>query len=280
MTKPPVLIIDVSAVAYTAFHTLGDLSFDGVATGVVMGLLRTIKDLQELYSTNRVAFCFDRGSDNRQAMSSVYKQNRHSDMDEEERLAYRNLSNQLFKLRTKYLPMAGFKNLFWQDGYEADDVIASVCLNLPLGELGIIVSSDADLFQLLVDNRVIMWHLKRKAPVTAELFRKSWGIDPFLWSDVKAIAGCSGDNVIGVRGVGEKTAVKFLTGMLKETSKAHQAIVLNNATYRDNLRLVRLPFAGTKKFEVMDDEVNGTRWDRLCDLLGLKTLRGRFVGYS
>ncbi|MCK9570187.1 hypothetical protein M0R72_14680 [Candidatus Pacearchaeota archaeon] len=280
MNKPPLLIIDVSAVAYAAFHVMGDLSFEGIRTGVVFGMLRTIVDLQELYSTNRVAFCFDRGSDNRQSISKVYKANRHSDLDEEQRQAYRNLSNQLFRLRTKLLPMAGFKNLFWQDGYEADDVIASVCRNVPRGEMGIIVSSDADLLQLLVDDRVIIWHLKRKSPITAKKFREEWGIDPFMWSDVKAIAGCNGDNVIGVEGVGEKTAAKFLRGELKETTKAHQAIVLNNNRYRENLKLVRLPFEGTKKFEVVEDEVDGHRWEGLCDRLGLKTLRGRFVGYS
>jgi len=271
----PILIVDVSAVAHRAFHTLGDFSYEGIETGVVYGLLRTVSDLQELYATRRVCFAFDRGYGKRSEISPIYKQNRHREEDEEKREGYRSLSQQIFRLRTKYLPAVGFKNLFWQDDLEADDVIASLCLNLSKGEQAIIVSNDDDLFQLLADDRVWIWSLGKKKPITAKSFRDEYGIDPALWYMVKACSGCPGDNVIGVGGVGTKTAIRFLSGTLKEGTKSYQAIVSQINTWKKNIPLVQLPFVGTRVFEIVDDEVTDNRWDELCQSLGMKTLLGR-----
>ena len=54
---------------------------------------------------------------------------------------------------------------------------------------------------------------------------EKYRIKPFEWHKVKAIAGCSSDNVKGVAGVGEITAIKYLKGELKKESKAHQNII-------------------------------------------------------
>lgn len=225
----------------------------------------------DLHSTNRVAWTFDRGCDKRREIFSQYKRNRHKDQSPEERQAFSNLRKQLYRLRTRYLPEIGFKNVLSQDGYEADDIIASVCDNLPKGEEAIIVSSDEDLFQLL-GPRVCMWLLKGKI-VTADSFTRQWGICPAKWPDVKALAGCRGDGVIGIKGVGEKTAVKFLTGKLKPDTKAFQAIVAGTNVWNFNLDLVRLPFVGTEPCHLQEDNVSQGAWDEIMDELGMKSLR-------
>jgi len=271
----PWLLLDVSGLAYRAMHSTGDLSFEGIETGAVYGLFRSVMDLQDLFATNRVVFCFDGGYAKRLEVSRSYKQNRHKDDDVEMQEVRISMRKQLKRLRTEYLPDIGFKNVFWQKGYEADDVIASCCHYMPQGERAIIVSSDEDLWQLLVDDRVSMYSPASKKSMTAQLFRREYGIDPFLWSDVKAIAGCPGDNVIGVQGVGPKTAAKFLAGQLKSTTKKHQDIVLHTDRWNRNIKLVRLPFEGTEKFEMQDDELFDERWQKVMDSLGMKTLRDR-----
>lgn len=275
----PWLLIDVSCLAYRAFHALGDLGYGGESTAVVYGMLRAVIDLQQLHSTNRVVFCFDRGYGKRLEVDDEYKANRRTDEKSEEELeAYRDLRQQLYRLRVRHLPAAGFRNVCWQDDYEADDVIASICQQLPHGQTAVVVSTDGDLYQLLSDNRVVIWSPSKKKAITAESFRREWGIDPTLWADVKAIAGCTGDNVRGVKGVGEKTAVKFLTGTLKISSKAYGEIIRHQKLWEHNLRLVRLPFPGIGSFELIEDEVDDNRWRRLTERLGLRSLMDRRVG--
>jgi 5'-3' exonuclease len=93
---------------------------------------------------------------------------------------------------------------------------------------------------------------------------------------VKALAGCPGDNVIGVHGVGEKTAVKFLGGHLKEDTKAWRAILGATELWRRNLDLVRLPFPGVGKFDLVDEGIKPSDWEPvLVDRLGMKSMRRR-----
>ena len=273
--NPPYLLIDVSYLAYQSLYALGDLSYDGVETGVVFGVFRSVMDLVDLFSTNRICWCFDRGHDGRDAIDSTYKANRSDDGNEELMEAKRGVRLQLFRLRTKYLQQIGFQNIFFHDGYEADDCIASICNDLPPGEQAIIVSPDNDLFQLLVQGRVSIWNPASKKSVTANSFQKEWGIGPSQWADVKAISGCTSDNVKGIKGVGEKGACQFLAGTLKATTKKFKAIIENNAVWKHNLPLVRLPFPGIKHFQLQDDVLVPEKWEQVALDLGMKSLLGR-----
>ncbi len=272
MSKPPILLLDVSGMAYRAMYSIGHLDFDGVATGVVYGIFRSLLDLQELHATARVAWCFDGGNAKRTEVDASYKGNRR-EMTEEESEAHAAVWEQLDALRTDYLPAMGYRNVFRRKGYEADDVIASVCQDLPHGDSAVVVSADNDLWQLLSPGRVTVWTGKRS--ITAESFGREWGIGPSRWADVKALAGCPGDNVIGIRGVGEKTAAKFLSGRLKESTKAWQAIVKCNGAWRENLKLVRLPFPGVGSFDLVEDDVTRENWDAVVGRLGMMGLNGR-----
>ena len=275
------LLIDVSCLAYRNFYVMGDLSHDGVKTGVVFGLFRDILNLQETHNTDKLIFCFDGGYSCRTEIYSVYKadrKERYEKMEQEEREARSELFRQMKRLRTKYLPAIGFRNIFWQEGYEADDLIASVCDDLPKGDKGIIVSMDADLFQLLVEDRIEMWTPHKRRILTEKWFTKEWGIDPSQYADVKAIAGCAGDNVKGVERVGEKTAAKFLRGELNPGLKVYQKIVSVNDLWKRNIQLTRLPFPGTERFELREDRVSRKRWERVTERLGMVSLFSRVSG--
>lgn len=279
MNNKPWLLIDTACLAYRSLYSLGDLSFDGVATGAIYGMFQTVLKLQDLFATDRIAWCFDRGYGVRTAVFPDYKISRHKhrwEQDEEQKEARRIMRQQLFRLRTEYLPGIGFKNVFWQDDYEADDVIASVCLNLPDGEEAIIVSTDNDLYQLLTE-RVSMWNPASGKPVTADSFRREYGIGSELWPAVKAIGGCSSDEVPGIVGVGVKKSIQFLRGEMKP-GKTKQAIIDGEEIIRRNLMLVELPFPGTQQFKLQEDGLTDERWKKVMGDLGFKSMRERAVG--
>lgn len=272
----PTLLIDVSNLCHRAFHTTGGLSFNGDATGVLFGLFRDVAEYRELFDASRVAFCFDGGCDHRKKLYQRYKadrDDRKQQMDEDELEARRELRRQIYRLRTSLLNQAGFRNVFWQEGYEADDIIAWIAENH--WNDFVIISTDQDLYQCLAEGRVTLWNPITKKPTTERSFTEKYGITPTMWANVKAIAGCSGDNVPGIKGVGEKTAAKFISGTLKPTSVQYRDIVANVDRIERNFGLVRLPFPGCGPFELNDDDVTEKAWDSVMELLGMKSLLGR-----
>lgn len=269
------LVLDVSNLAYIAMYAFGDLSYEGAGTGAAFGIFRNVLDLTDLYTTKNVVFCFDRGCGTRRAIYQGYKESRRINRDDEKREAHRAVTRQLYRLRTRHLPALGFRNILWQDDYEADDIMASVCHNLPKGDEAIVVSTDEDMLQLL-GSQVIIWSPKKRKPVTQESFEAEHGIDCGMWAMVKAIAGCSSDDVPGVKGVGEKTAIKYLTGGLNQTTQAFKAILAAGNKIERNLKLVTLPFPGTEVFDLKQDKVTAKKWDKVMVELGMKTLKGQW----
>lgn len=270
------LILDATYLCWRAFYSTGVLSHGDVPTGVIYGFLRDILTFQEDHGTDRIVFCFDRGQLLRKRDYPGYKANRTKQFNEESLQSAIQVKEQIRRLRTELLPQLGFVNVFSKSGYEADDIIASVCLNLPKKDEGIIVGADYDLYQLLTD-RILMWHPTSKKATTAESFSKEYGITPTQWINVKAIAGCSSDNVIGIKGVGEKTAAKFLNGSLKPSSKAWQLISANNHVWDSNRHLVKLPYAGCPVFPLQRDQIDRREWNKVLDSMGMKSLKGKFL---
>lgn len=274
--KDPLLLIDVSYMAYRAFHAMGALAHGGEGVAVAFGVLRDVVGLQNQFQTGRCVFAFDHPAPkHRAAILPTYKASRRArylEESAEEKEARADFRRQLAALYKTHLPAAGFANVFAAAGYEADDIIAKVVQRLPPGEEAIIVSSDADLWQLLRPG-VVVWNPQKAKLLTATGFALKWGIEPDRWADVKAIAGCSGDDVPGVPGVGEATAAKYLRGELGAHTKAHAAIEDRFAMWQENLKLVRLPYYGTPDFEIRPDGVTEETWCGVADALGAKSLR-------
>lgn len=236
-------------------------------------MLRDIMNLQSLHNTPYIAFCFDHGVSLRCANYPKYKSSRRDKIrSPEEQAAYEELRFQIRMLKTDYLKSVGFQNIFFQKGYEADDIIAGLCQGLHKNQEAIIVSADHDMYQLLSDN-VSIWNPNQKEMMTKHRFSQEWGIEPDLWIDVKSIAGCNSDEIDGIDGVGEKTAAKFLTGSLKEKTKAFRAIVAGNAIWNRNRQLVKLPYPGLKNHVLMVDAASPTKWDQLAKRLGIRSLK-------
>lgn len=263
-------LIDVSALAYRSFYSMRDLEADGVPTAVIYGVLREIITLRDLFGAGEFVFAFDRGGLLRKKIYPEYKAKRREDEDADKREARMRVFDAIKHLRTDVLPELGYVNLIGVRGYEADDVIAAVCQQYPKRSK-VIVSADQDLYQLLSDNTK-MYSPASKKVMTRNSFEKKYGIDPALWAHVKAIAGCSSDNIEGVAGVGEITAIKFLTGSLVK-GKKYDAIVLGQETVSRNLSLVRLPFDGFPDIKLRKSTVTKKAWRSVLRKYKITTLR-------
>lgn len=265
-----ILVLDCNYLCFRAYWTTGRQ----LENGTVYGFLSTLQSLRAKFAPDRIVFCFDGGGTNlRRIEYPEYKRGKvRKDGWDEDR---ENVHYQIVKLQSNILPALGFRNVFWRNGYEADDVIASICktefsryqgdgLDGPI----IIVSADHDLYQLLEDDRIRMYEPSKDLLLDAAGFREQWGIEPRLWPNVKALAGCRSDNIPGVGGVGEKTAAKYLA----RSDVASERIYKVRMKVRDkidlvkfNLRLVRLPWAGIGDFQIKEDEATGGRWREWCE---------------
>lgn len=265
------LILDCNYLCYRSYHAMGQLSFGDALTGVIFGFLRDIPIFEEVHTTDLIAFCFDYGRSIRCEIYPRYKANRRKELTDEQETSLRSMQKQMRLLRTKYLHRIGFRNVFLQKGYEADDLIASVVDNLPKGHHAVIVGSDHDLFQL-ISPRVSLWNPHQKKMYDIAWFRREFRLEPAQWVEVKALAGCTSDNVQGITGVGEKTAIKYLKGKLKPGTIAYERIVSNSALIKLNTRLVELPYKGTMKCKLRRDEVSKEGWSYVTTRLGMHSL--------
>lgn len=271
------LLIDVNFLAHRAFHSTGELSHNGKSTGVYFGVIRDLVTFSDFHNSSKFVFCFDGRNSLRKNIFPGYK-NRVISKDKsfiDQRAA---IKDQIKGLKDNYLPYLGYENIFYQDGYEADDCIASVAMNLG-EEDGIIISSDKDFYQLLRsgngNGEVICWDPNQKKAMTERGLKKEYGVTPQQWIEVKALAGCKSDKVPGLPGIGEITAARYLTGKLETHLKAHKIICdnLDSDALRRNRELVTLPYSGVNKFKLKDDKTFPSLWKQLYSELGITTLK-------
>jgi len=263
-----IILIDSNYVAY--FHSFRQPLFhEGRSVGIVFGFLKTLLFLAKTFETNRFVFAWDSRRSIRQAWLPTYKESRRAEKDRAKAVED---FRQFDLLRRFVLPQFGFRNIFLKSGFEGDDIIATLCKGNPDEEI-VIVSSDNDLYQLLSPLH-FMYNLKTKKRYTDHDFGKEWGIEPALWADVKSIAGCSGDNVPGVDGVGNKTAIKYLKGEMSEKSKVFERIeqAYANGDVGRTRNLVELPFPGLGTIGLCDDERFSVKdFLDICDKYGFKS---------
>lgn len=243
-----ILIIDSSALAHRVKYSLKELSHDFTDTGVIYGFLNTILTLAKEFETNKFVFTFDDASYLRKQIYNGYKyKDPNNELTPEEIEVNEKCYTQINLLYKEILPDLGFVNVYKQEGLEADDLIASIAITNNKKHEMVIVSGDEDLYQLL---EFAPMYKSKKGLYTIDDFIAEYDIHPSNWWKVKALAGCKSDKVPGVPRVGEKTAIKYLKGRLKETTEAHKNISASDDVIQRNAKLVRLPFPGTKRIRI------------------------------
>jgi 5'-3' exonuclease len=230
---------------------MGHLTHEEMQVGIIFGFFKQILSLAKQFNSNQFVFVWDSTYSKRKEIYSEYKNNRKRKLTEEEKKLNGYAYNQFDLLKNELLNRVGFTNNYCFTGYEGDDLIASI-LNWNFKLENIIVSSDNDLYQLLKSGiRIIStYSITKKHLYTFADFVEEWNIFPNLWPTVKAITGCLGDNVKGLPGVGEKTAIKYLTGKLASGKTKSLIFARENDILHRNMPIVELPFTGTPKIHL------------------------------
>lgn len=278
-SRQKILIIDANFICHQARYATGSLGFKSLRTGIIFGFLSSILQLGQQFRTNRLVFCWDDKKNSiRKTISEDYKANRTKDKTDEEKKEDRIAYKQFDAIREDILPDIGFQNNFIQTGLEGDDLMARIAKDRPF-ERVIIVTEDQDLYQTLRYGHVAVYHPRKKKYMTGDGFQRKYGIPPVQWLAVKMMAGCTTDNVAGIEGVGEKTAIKFLRHELKESSVVYQRIVSfgGQLTLGHNQVLVKIPHIATQRMRIVPDEFSKSGFMRTCSEYGLKSFIGHRI---
>lgn len=275
------VLFDASWLAHRAMHAMSDLEHDGRPTGVIFGFLQELLHICQdpRIQSNAIGIFFDSRLSYRKDEFADYKSKRHTDLTPEEYAQRSAMHKQMKFLRRCLLPECGFPT-YRQSGLESDDLMAMAADHIfkgSTGDVGVMITADGDLFQSIATN-VDWFDPQRNLYYSWSDFVDAKGVSPKDWATVKCLAGCRGDGVPGVPGVAEKTAIQYLKGALKKTSKRYQAIINSDGLERRraNASLVVLPHALTEPFELETPNYNPTVfWRYAVDLGFASLLEGR-----
>ena len=203
--KTPVILVDGSSYLYRAFHALPPLTNSkGKPTGAVKGVINMMRRLQKDYPESTHVVVFDaKGKTFRDEMYGEYKANRPP-MPDDLRLQIEPIHN---IIRAMGMPMLVI------EGVEADDVIGTLALQATAAEQPVVISTgDKDIAQM-VNEHIVMENTMTNTVMDREGVLEKFGIPPELIIDYLALLGDKSDNIPGVPGVGEKTALGLLQGI-------------------------------------------------------------------
>ena len=293
------MLLDSHAIIHRAYHALEKAEMtgpDGTPTGALYGLtsmlLKIITDLKPDY----IAACYDLPKPTiRHEAYADYKGSRKATDDA--------LAQQLQESRKVFeafsIPM------YEREGFEADDLLGTIAHELreEEGVDVIIASGDMDTLQLVDDERVRVYTLKKGIQDTILYDEKSvvarFGFKPKLIPDWKGLRGDPSDNIKGIPGVGEKTATDLIkqfgsiediyatlekkgeSAFLKNGVKARMIGLLkeheDEARFSKSLATIRLdvPIAFTLPEHAWRETADSEKMLAMCDEFGFRTLKDR-----
>lgn len=216
-------VLDMMFFVHRAFHAVPELrSPNGTPINALYGVMALLKELWRLERYHHVVAVFEcPGPSFRQELDANYKAHRTRPVVE--------LRSQVAMVRVACECM-GISTLH-VDGYEADDVMGTLAvLSSSAGRPCTIVSNDKDLAQVLARSPLIELlrtnHAGRPQRITHKEVTSMYGVPPELIASWLALRGDASDNIKGVKGIGQKTAVKMLTeqgdvhALLRDPEKA------------------------------------------------------------
>lgn len=202
MSKKIVYLIDGTSLCYRSFFALKLSTSSGIPTGAVYGVYLTLKKLIVKHNPSYIWVCFDISRKTfRQEKFKQYKINRPELPDE--------LKTQI-PLVKKMISSLGIKTIE-KEGFEADDLIASLCNKALKNNLSVVIaSSDKDFYQLIDSDKVQVYNYNKDKFIGKDDFLKEYGFKPKLMIDYLSLAGDSSDNIPGARGIGKVGAAKLI----------------------------------------------------------------------
>lgn len=203
--KTPLILVDGSSYLYRAYHALPPLTTSsGIPTGAVKGVIAMMRRMLKDYPQSTVVVVFDaKGKTFRDELYGEYKSHRPPMPDD--------LRQQIEPIhqiiRAMGLP------LLIVDGVEADDVIGTLAVQAAAQQQDVVISTgDKDMAQL-VGEHVTLVNTMNETTMDRQGVVDKFGVPPELIIDYLALIGDKSDNIPGVPGVGEKTALGMLQGI-------------------------------------------------------------------
>ncbi|MDQ5901436.1 MAG: polymerase [Patescibacteria group bacterium] len=206
--KKRIVLLDTHAIIHRAYHALPDFATSaGEPTGALYGLFTMILSILSNLKPDYIIACYDMpGGTFRSEQAATYKANRKKGDDE--------LIDQIQKSRE--IMDALSIPYYEMKGYEADDLLGTLAEVLKKDKENeiIIASGDMDTLQLVDKKQVQVFTLKRGLTDTIlydeKAVKERFGFGPKMLPDYKGLRGDPSDNIIGIAGIGEKTATTLL----------------------------------------------------------------------
>ncbi|HEK1797279.1 TPA: DNA polymerase I [Proteus mirabilis] len=205
IAENPFILVDGSSYLYRAYHAFPPLTNSkGEPTGAMYGVLNMLRSLIIQYKPSHVAVVFDaKGKTFRDELYEEYKSNRPPMPDD--------LREQIEPLHEMVQAMG--LPLLSITGVEADDVIGTLALKAASDGRNVLISTgDKDMAQLVTPN-ITLINTMTNVILGPDEVKEKYGVPPELIIDFLALMGDSSDNIPGVPGVGEKTALGLLQGL-------------------------------------------------------------------
>ena len=219
-----IVLLDGYSLMYRAFHALQSpmSAPDGTPTNAVHGFVMMLLKTVEEEKPEKLAVAFDVHAPTLRAQRYADYKGTRKPMPDELRAQDPIIRELIVRMGLPILEMAG---------YEADDILGTVSARCEREDReAVIVTGDRDSFQLSGEKTTILYTKKGISDtvrVTPEYIREVYGLEPKQMIDVKGLMGDASDNIPGVPGVGEKTALKLIAqyGSLEkvlDTAEAEQ----------------------------------------------------------
>ena len=203
--KDTFLLVDGNSLMHRAFHALPLMDADGIYTNAIYGFLSMLLKVIREENVQYLAVCFDEhGPTFRHTVYADYKAGRKATPPE---------LRQQFDTILTLLDDLGIRRFSLQ-GWEADDLLGTLSLKgAEAGAAPLLLTGDRDALQLVGGGTELMFTRKgisETVRFNASKVYEEYGFTPEQVTDWKGLAGDSSDNIPGVPGVGDKTAVKLL----------------------------------------------------------------------
>jgi DNA polymerase-1 len=198
-----IFLVDGQSYIYRAFYAVRDLTnSQGFPTNAIFGFVNMLQRIREGYAPSHLAMIFDaKGKNFRHDLYPNYKASRLT-MPETLRPQIPRIKEVVRAYRIPTIEL---------EGYEADDIIATLATRWEKqGAEVVIVSGDKDLMQLVSDH-VSMLDTMKDERIGVEQVKAKFGVEPARVVDVQGLMGDATDDIPGVPSVGEKTAIKLIS---------------------------------------------------------------------
>ena len=253
------LLVDVSSLIYRAYHSLSPDKFkrpsdnlsNNAVYGVAVTMYKILNETKQKYNDVYPIACFDSPTCNatRKVEQEEYKANRPKCPE--------GLGHQFKWIRELFKSMQ--ITSIEIKGYEADDIIATLCENNKANYKNvIIVSPDKDMNQLVLNENIIIYNPRSKLYNSLDTIKEKFGFHPKLFTLYQALVGDSADNISGVNGIGHKSAIEILQNCggdldnvtsTKKLMKKIDLIKNNKHVIQSNMKMVTLNVNLTLDYE-------------------------------